>query len=172
MYFDVIRGDVERQTAHALVNTTGPNCRMECGVAGSFRSATDGAIVETISNERPLDAGAVVVTDAYGLPALYLFHAVSKPSDGPATDRSIRTAVRSVLEKADERGCRSIALPLVGCGGGGCAVEDGATAICETILAFEPDSLADVRIVAHSNDDLERVRTVASDLAPARNPRA
>ncbi|MFC7116663.1 macro domain-containing protein [Natronoarchaeum sp. GCM10025703] len=89
MYYDIVQGDITRQTAHGLVNTTDPECRMECGVSGAFRDRVGDSMVEEVTREQPLDAGDVVVTQAYDLPALYLLHAVPVSGAGLATEASI-----------------------------------------------------------------------------------
>lgn len=155
MRFDVVQGNIARQTAHGLVSTTGSESRMKCGVAGVLRTHANGPIVDDMKQAQPVDCGDVVVTNAYELPAIYLFHAVPMSQDGSATEHGIRTATRSTLERADELKCRSLVFPLIGCGGGGYVLEAGATCICEAIWAFEPDSLADIRIIAHTEDDFE-----------------
>lgn len=164
MYFDVVQGNITRQSAHGLVNTTTPECRMDCGVSGAFRDRVNGSIVEEVVREQPLDAGDVVVTEAYNLPALYLLHAVPVSEDGSATEADIRAATRVVLERADHLECRSLVLPLLGCGGGGFDLEAGATCICEEIQQFEPESLADVRVICHSERDLESLVDTACEV--------
>ncbi|MFC7209295.1 macro domain-containing protein [Natronoarchaeum sp. GCM10025321] len=128
---------------------------MECGVSGAFRDRVGDSMVEEVTREQPLDAGDVVVTQAYDLPALYLLHAVPVSGAGLATEASIRTTTRTVLERADHLGCRSLVLPLLGCGGGGVDLEAGATCICGEIQQFDPQSLADVRVICHSESDFE-----------------
>ncbi|WP_336331009.1 macro domain-containing protein [Haloarcula sp. CGMCC 1.2071] len=155
MYFDVVQGNITRQTAHAMVNTTAPECRMECGVSGTFRDQVEGSIVEEVEREQPLEAGDVVVTDAYNLPALYLLHTVPVSGSGSATEASIRTAIQAVLQRADHLECHSLALPLLGCGGGGFDLEAGAICIGEEIQEFDPEYLADVRVVCRSDRNFE-----------------
>lgn len=72
MHFDIVEGNIARQTAHGLVSTTSPDFRMKCGVAGEFRTQANGPIVDEVLQEQPVSCGDVVVTDAYGLPAIYL----------------------------------------------------------------------------------------------------
>jgi O-acetyl-ADP-ribose deacetylase (regulator of RNase III) len=164
MRFDVIEGNIARESAHGLVNTVGPECRMECGVSGELRSQTNGPILNNVKQEQPFESGEVVVTDAYDLPARYLFHAVPMSQDGSATEHSIRGATKSILEQAESYECRSLVLPLLGCGGGGYDLQAGARCICTEIQQFEPDSLADVRVISHTSSDFEQVIHVVGDL--------
>lgn len=168
MYFDVVQGDITRQTAHGLVNTTASECQMECGVSASFRQQVGDAIVEDVIREKPLDAGDVVVTEANNLPARYLLHAVSASEAGSATESGIRTATQTVLERADRLECRSLVLPLLGCGGGGFDVEAGITHICEEIQQFNPEYLSDVRVIHHSEQNFGRLLDAAREVKATR----
>lgn len=161
MYFNVVQGDIARQTAHGLVNTIEPDCRMECGVSGAIRMRANGSLIDDLAEEQPIESGTVVVTDGYDLPVIYLFHAVPLSTDGVATEDRIRTVTRTVLEQADKLGCRSLVVPLLGCGGGGFDLEAGATCICEEIWQFNPESLADVRVISHTRSDFEVLSKIA-----------
>lgn len=167
MDFDVVRGNIVQQTAHVLVNTTAPDSQMDCGVAGAFRAELGEEVIEDVRSEQPLRNGDVVVTDAYDLPALYVFHVVPVTRDGAATEASIRDTVRNVLVAVDERECRSLALPVLGCGGGGYEFEAGARHICEEIWQFEASVLADVRVVSRSSGDFKRLESIAQDVKAA-----
>lgn len=161
MHFDVVEGNIARQTAHGLVSTTSPDFRMKCGVAGELRTQSNGPIADDVMQEQPVRCGDVVVTDAYELTAIYLFHTVPICRDRSAIEHGIRTATRTALERADELECRSLVFPLLGCGGGGYDLEAGATCICEEIWTFDSDSLADIRVIAHTEDDFEQLLNVA-----------
>lgn len=142
----------------------GPDCRMECGVSGKIRTHANGSLVDDITKEQSVDSGDVVVTDAYTLPAIYLFHAVPMSKDGSATEDEIRMVTRTTLKKADELECRSLVFPLLGCGGGGFDLKGGATCICKEIWQFDPESLADVRVIGHTKSDFEQLLDVARDI--------
>lgn len=164
MRFDVIEGNIAHESAHGLVNTIGPECQMECGVSGELRSQTTGPVLDDVKRAQPFESGDVIVTDAYDLPARYLLHAVPMSQGESATEHSIRVATRSILEQAESYECRSLVLPLLGCGGGGCDIQVGAQCICEEIHRFEPDSLADVRVISHTSSDFEQLITAVPDL--------
>jgi O-acetyl-ADP-ribose deacetylase (regulator of RNase III) len=65
------------------------------------------------------------VTDAYGLDADYVIHAAAMPhyGDGRAAAESIRDATRNTLETADELGCESLMIPVLGCAVAGFDIE-------------------------------------------------
>lgn len=152
MEFSVVQGDIAEQRADALVNAAGTSLQMGSGVAGALRRGANGPINEEATSNGPIDLGEVAVTDAYDLDAEYVIHAAAMPhyDDGRATDQSIRDATRSSLEEADELGCESLVVPILGTGAAAFAFEDGARLVCEEIAAYEPDTLADVRVIAYS----------------------
>ncbi|MFO7925180.1 macro domain-containing protein [Natronomonas sp.] len=167
MYFSVVRGDIAEQSADTLVNAAGTSLRMGSGVAGALRRAAERGLNEEAISKGPIDLGEVVVTDAYGLDANHVIHAAAMPhyGDGQATAESIRDATKNALAAADERGCRSLVIPALGCGVAGFDLEDGAHIIGETIADHEPSSLSDVRFIAYSEPEFETVRSATAEFS-------
>jgi O-acetyl-ADP-ribose deacetylase (regulator of RNase III) len=157
--FRVIQGDIAAQTADALVNAAGTSLKMGSGVAGALRRAAGRGLNEEAVSKGPIDLAEVAVTDAYDLDAEHVIHAAAMPhyGDGQATAESIRDATENALQTADERGCRSLVIPALGCGVAGFDLEEGARIIGETIANFEPESLSDVRFIAYSDREHETV---------------
>lgn len=166
MEFTVIQGDIAAQRADALVNAAGTSLQMGSGVAGALRRAANGPINEDAVSNGPVDLGAVAVTDAYDLDAEYVIHAAAMPhyGDGQATVESIRDATRNALEKADELGCASVVVPILGTGAAGFEFEDGARIVCQEVMAYEPTSLTDVRVIAYADQEYETVQEIAQEL--------
>ncbi|WP_247000357.1 macro domain-containing protein [Halosolutus gelatinilyticus] len=166
MEFDVVQGDIAEQSADALVNAAGTSLEMGSGVAGALRRRAGEGLNEEATEKGPVDLGEVAVTDAYDLDADYVIHAAAMPhyGDGRATEESIRDATRNALETADDRRCRSIVLPALGCGVAGFDLEDGARIICETIREYEPTSLADVRFIAYSDEEYGTLLEIADEV--------
>lgn len=103
------------------------------------------------------------MTDVYDLDAEYVIHAAAMPhyGDGRATADSIREATRNALVAADERNCRSLVIPALGCGVAGFDLEEGARIIGETIGEYDPDVLADVRFIAYTEAEYATVEAGA-----------
>lgn len=166
MEFSVVQGDIAAESADALVNAAGTSLQMGSGVAGALRRGAGSEINEAAVSKGPVDLGDVAVTDAYDLDADIVIHAAAMPhyGDGKATAESIRDATRNALAAADERGCESFVVPALGCGVAGFDLAEGARIICEELQAYEPVDLADVRFIAYSDDEYERVARVADDV--------
>jgi O-acetyl-ADP-ribose deacetylase (regulator of RNase III) len=135
MEFTVIQGDIATQQADALVNAAGTSLQMGSGVAGALRRGANGPINDVAVSKGPVDLGEVAVTDAYDLDAEYVIHAAAMPhyGDGQATAESIRDATRRSLEKADELGCESVVIPILGTGAASFDFETGAQLVCEAV---------------------------------------
>ncbi|WP_159899473.1 macro domain-containing protein [Salinirussus salinus] len=166
MEFSVIQGDIAAQSADVLVNAAGTSLRMGSGVAGALRRGAGGPINEEATSKGPVDLGGVAVTDAYDLDAEYVIHAAAMPhyGDGQATAESIRDATRNTLERAEELGAGSLVIPALGCGVAGFDLAEGARIICEELDRFEPDSLADVRFIAYSDEEYATLQRVADEV--------
>ena len=163
MDFSIVKGDVAAEQADALVNAAGTSLEMGSGVAGALRRAAGGEINEEAVSKGPVDLGAVAVTDAYNLDAEYVIHAAAMPhyGDGQATAESIREATANALSKADELGCASVVLPMLGTGVAGFGFEKGAELICSTVADHEPETLTDVRLIAYDDIEYETLQSVA-----------
>ncbi len=162
MNVSAIHGDIAAQRADALVNAAGTSLEMGSGVAGALRRRADGSINEEATSKGPIELGEVAVTDAYDLDADYVIHAAAMPhyGDGKATEESIRTATRNTLKTADELGCESLVIPILGTGVAGFAFERGAQLICEEIDDYEPATLTDVRAIAYTDADYTQLQTI------------
>lgn len=166
MEFTVVHGDIAQQSADALVNAAGTSLQMGSGVAGALRREGGEALNDAAVRNGPIDLGEVAVTKPYELDAEYVIHAAAMPhyGDGEATEESIRDATRNSLERADELGCSSLALPALGCGVAGFPLEEGARIIAREIADYEPSSLSDVRFVAYRDDEYETIQRVAAEV--------
>jgi len=164
MEYDIVQGDIADQSADALVNAAGTSLRMGSGVAGALRRGAGEGINEDAMAKGPVDLGGVAVTDAYDLDAEYVIHAAAMPhyGDGRATAESIRNATENSLAKADDLDCESLVIPALGCGVAGFDLEDGAAIIGEVIDDYDPDTLADVRLIAYSDAELEAIQQATS----------
>jgi O-acetyl-ADP-ribose deacetylase (regulator of RNase III) len=164
MEFTVVQGDIAAQSADALVNAAGTSLRMGSGVAGALRRGANGPINEDAVSKGPVDLGSVAVTDAYDLDAEYVIHAAAMPhyGDGRATETSIREATHNALERADELGCASLVVPVLGTGAAGFDFETGAELVCAAIRDHDPTTLDDVRVIAYSERDYATLRRLAA----------
>ena len=119
MPFRIIRNDITKVKADAIVNTANPKPRIGRG--------TDSAIYAAAGEEQLLAArreigdiapGQAVRTDAFGLEAKHIIHTVGPVwIDGEHGEREIlRACYGNSLALADSLGCGSVAFPLIASG--------------------------------------------------------
>lgn len=158
MEFTVVQGDIAEHRADALVNAAGTSLKMGSGVAGALLGKAGSQLERAARAHGPIELGEVVVMDAYGLDAEYVIHAAAMSHSGPhriATAESISEATRNALELTDELSCRSLVLPLLGCGSGGFHTHEAVPIICEEISTYHPTTLGDVRVIGYTDREYE-----------------
>lgn len=119
MPFQIIRNDITRVRADAIVNTANP--KPVCG-GGTDQAVYEAAGMENILRARreigELRPGEVGVTPGFELPASFVLHTVGPVWQGgnAGEAETLAACYRNALEKADELGCGSVAFPLISTG--------------------------------------------------------
>lgn len=151
---EVLKADVTTLEVDAIANAANTYLSHGAGVAGAIVRAGGHAIQEESYRKAPIELGEAVETGAGSLPARYVIHAATMEPGGPTSPQVIVRCVESTLSKADELGCRSVALVAFGTGVGGFPVEMAAKLM--TAAAKSHDSRSLERIVfAVQGDDAE-----------------
>ena len=123
---EVIAGDVTKLEVDAIANAANTQLMHGGGVAGAI-SRAGGPDVQRESDEKaPIGLGEAVETTAGDMPARYVIHAATMELGGPTSAEIIERATRSTLARAEELGCRSLALVAFGTGVGGFPLEEAA----------------------------------------------
>jgi O-acetyl-ADP-ribose deacetylase (regulator of RNase III) len=123
---EVIAADVTKLEVDAIANAANTDLKHGGGVAGAI-SRAGGPEVQRESDERaPIGLGEAVETTAGEMPARWVIHAATMELGGPTSAEIIERATRSTLAKAEELGCRSLALVAFGTGVGGFPLEEAA----------------------------------------------
>jgi O-acetyl-ADP-ribose deacetylase len=123
---EVLQADVTKLEVDAIANAANTGLMHGGGVAGAI-SRAGGPEIQRESDERaPIELGAAVETTAGELPARWVIHAATMELGGPTSAEIIERATRSTLAKAEELGCRSLALVAFGTGVGGFPLEEAA----------------------------------------------
>jgi O-acetyl-ADP-ribose deacetylase (regulator of RNase III) len=123
---EVIAADVTALEVDAIANAANTQLKHGGGVAGAI-SRAGGPEVQHESDERaPIGLGEAVETTAGRMPARWVIHAATMELGGPTSADVIERATHSTLTKAEELGCRSLALVAFGTGVGGFPLEEAA----------------------------------------------
>ena len=119
MPFQIIRDDITKVKADAIVNTANPAPCVGAGTDSAiYRAAGAEALLYARKKIGSIARGAAVQTPAFGLNATYIIHTVGPAwVDGRHGERDIlRSCYESSLALASELKCESIAFPLIASG--------------------------------------------------------
>jgi len=149
---EVLQADVTKLEVDAIANAANTRLMHGGGVAGAI-SRAGGPDVQRESDEKaPIGLGEAAETTAGHMPARYVIHAATMELGGPTSAEIIGRATESTLAKADELGCRSLALVAFGTGVGGFPLDEAARIMVDAARRHEPGSLERVVFAVHGND--------------------
>ena len=155
MAFQIVRNDITKITADAIVNTANPE--------PTFMAGTDSAIylaagADKLLAERakigPIAEGDVAVTPAFDLNAKYIFHTVGPVWNGGdnGEKETVRNCYLNCLNKAVELGIESIAFPLISTGIYGFPKADSLIIATAVFSEFLADHELDITLVVFDNE--------------------
>lgn len=158
MPFEIIRNDITKVKADAIVNAANAKLQQGGGVCGAIFAA---AGAEDLQKE--CDAiggcavGGAVITKGYNLPADYIIHVVGPIWHGGDKNEEalLRNAYNNALGLAKEYGLQSIAFPLISAGIYGYPKEQALKAATQTIQAFLAENDMLVTLVVYDNKAFE-----------------
>jgi O-acetyl-ADP-ribose deacetylase (regulator of RNase III) len=115
---ELIQGDITELTVDAIVNAANEHLQLGAGVAGAIRRRGGDSIQRECDRIGRCPVGGAVVTGAGTLPARWVIHAVGPVWRGgqEGEEEHLASAVRSSLERAEEIGAKSVALPAIATG--------------------------------------------------------
>ncbi|AAL81660.1 O-acetyl-ADP-ribose deacetylase [Pyrococcus furiosus DSM 3638] len=170
----VVKGDITKFRAEAIVNAANKYLEHGGGVAYAIAKAAAGDVREYIRISKEamreqlgkdwIDHGEVVVTPPLQLEkngVKYVIHTVG-PYCGGSWDEDkkskLKLAILGALKKADELGVKSIAFPAISAGIYGCPLEKVVETFVEVVKEFLPSakSLREVFLVLYSQEDYEK----------------
>ena len=154
--FEIVRGDITRFPAEAIVNAANRYLEHGGGVAYAIAKAAAGNAREYIRiskeamgeqiGKNSIEHGEVVVTPAMRLEEhgiKYVIHTVG-PYCGGVWDEDkrekLRKAILGALRKADELGIKTIAFPAISAGIYGCPLEEVVRTFKETVEEFSEEA--------------------------------
>lgn len=116
-------GDLTDQAVDAIVNAANSDLLLGSGVAGAIARRGGPSIAAECAAHGPIAVGAAAITGGGALPARHVIHAAGMALGGSATPESVESALRSALECAVAAGLRTVAVPAIGAGVGGLALQ-------------------------------------------------
>lgn len=158
---EVQQADVTTLDVDAIANAANTQLRHGGGVAAAIARAGGPEVLRESTQKAPIGLGEAVETTAGDMPARYVIHAATMQLGGPTSAEIIKRATSSTLRKADELGCRSLALVAFGTGVGGFPLEDAARLMVDAVRRHEAGSLQRVVFAVHG-DAAERAFRAAA----------
>ncbi len=118
MPFEIIRNDITKVAADAIVNTANPEPVIGAGTDTAIHRAAGPKLLDARRRIGAIAVGTSVETPAFDLPAKYVLHTVSPAwEDGEhGEEAGLYAAYAAALALADRLNCRSVAFPLLSAG--------------------------------------------------------
>jgi O-acetyl-ADP-ribose deacetylase (regulator of RNase III) len=163
---EVREGDIATVEADAIANAANDRLWMGAGVAGALKRAGGDKIEQEAIAIGGIPLGTAVATTAGRLRARWVIHGAVMGQDLRTDGDLVVRTTRACLERADELGCRSLALPAFGTGVGGFGLAECARLMVEEARIFEPRSLERVIFAVYGSEAYEAFSSALSSPLP------
>lgn len=155
MPFKIIRDDITKVKADAIVNPANPEPVIGGGVESAiYEVAGREKLLEERKELGRLQPGKVGVTEAFNLDAKYIVHVSGLYWKGGNSfeARCLKECYEKALKAALDKGCKSIAFPLLGTGTYGFPKDIGLDVAVSTFTEFLEEYEMDITLVVFGND--------------------
>ena len=141
MPLEIVRNDITKMQADAIVNTANPRPIVGGGVDRAIHKAAGGELLAARKKIGDIGTGRAAITPAYKLRAKFVIHTVGPVwQDGAHGERELLAdCYANSLQLAAENGCTSIAFPLISAGVFGCPAEIAIAVATQAIRNFLAD---------------------------------
>eukprot|EP01138_Halocafeteria_seosinensis_P008535 gb/GECG01008723.1/.p1 GENE.gb/GECG01008723.1/~~gb/GECG01008723.1/.p1 ORF type:complete len:244 (+),score=31.08 gb/GECG01008723.1/:1-732(+) len=169
---EVHKGDITKLEVDAIVNAANKSLMGGGGVDGAIHSAAGPELKEECKGLGGCNTGEAKITAGYKLPAKYVIHTVGPVyRDGKEGEEELlKNCYVNSLNRAVEKGARSVAFPSISTGVYGYPVADAAKVAARTVVDFvkeHPDSLDKVIFCAFDEGNREALESALSEITAA-----
>ena len=155
MPFKIIRNDITKVKADAIVNTANPNVAIGSGVDSAiYEAAGKEKLLAARSRIGRLEPGEAGITPAFALDAKYIIH-VSGPKWKGGENGEVellRQCYEKSLKLASEKKCKSIAFPLLATGFYGFPKKIGIEIAVDAFTKFLEEHDMDILLVVFGSN--------------------
>ena len=149
MPFTIVRNDITNMRVDAIVNTANPRPVIGIGVDSAIHAKAGPGLLEARRAIGNIAVGSAAVTPAFDLGAKYVIHTAGPVWQGgeQGEERLLRSCYDSALDLAAERGCGSIAFPLISAGNYGFPKDRALQIAISAFSAFLMEAEMDIFLV-------------------------
>ena len=155
MPFKIIRDDITKVKADAIVNPANPEPVIGGGVESAiYEAAGREKLLEARKELGRLQPGKVGVTEAFNLDAKYIVHVSGLYWKGGNSfeARCLKECYEKALKAALDKGCKSIAFPLLATGTYGFPKDIGLDVAVSTFTEFLEEYEMEITLVVFDNE--------------------
>ena len=167
MPLSIIRNDITRVSADAIVNTANPHVAVG---EGTDLAIYEAAGMEALLDERAkigdLEPGQAAVTPAFALDAKYIIHTVGPAWRGGdhGEKETVSQCYRNCLREAVRLECESIAFPLISTGTYGFPKDAALDIAVREFTDFLDDHEMDISLVVYDKESFALSSELFSDI--------
>ena len=155
MPFQIIRNDITKVKADAIVNTANPYVAVGDGVDSAiYKAAGKDELLEERSKIGILEPGEVGITRAFNLKAKFIIHVSGPKWNGGVSGEAVclRKCYDKAVQLAFDNKCKSIAFPLLATGTYGFPKELGIQIAVDSFTLFLEEHDMEITLVVFGND--------------------
>lgn len=155
MPLSIIRNDITRVEADAIVNTANPHVAVGRGTDYAiYKAAGMDKLIEARNMIGDIAPGHTAVTHAFGLNAKYIIHTVGPAWKGGnfGERETVASCYRNCLSEAARLKCESVAFPLISTGTYGFPKDEALNIAIREISGFLESHDMDVELVVYDRE--------------------